>query len=583
MRVSELTLVGRVAKRCSLIGFVVSWMAAVGLLVAPTAGRASERDGTAPERFVNSVGMELQYLPGGEYRMGTDQEYWTPTGNVATFGPAHLVRLDGFYVSRAETTVSEYRAFLSALSASGSSWGTTQQWLRDCNVHDGNAPAGVSVVGLTWDQAVAYCDWLSGVDGRRYRLPTEAEWEYLCRGGQLENHWWGNDWDRYRVSFRTGDRGSPFIGRPLPFGYFPQNAFGLYDVLGNAPEWTSDWYDGERGTAYRDSVIQNPQGPRTGAEKVVRGGSFQSTKELCSCVWRSVDLGGGAGFRVVCQVEDVTQVAAPREPEVASSARSSGQPLEDVALPERILKLIGGVIMKFVQVPEGEYQIGSPVSEAAAFRSPDEGPLSTVRITRPFWMGVTEVTQAQYCAVGSSVPGVALGDDLPIHGMLTRDMMSFIAELEAMLQRDGQLALGERLRRPTEIEWEYACRAGTQTAYCYGDSPGDLEDYAWFDSVAGPFPVGLKLPNQWGLYDMHGNVWELLISKGWEYTGGVIEVQPSGRPSGIHSPARRGGGWAFAAHRCRSASRQFAVAPYYVGMRLVISSDLTVIDPGLEH
>jgi formylglycine-generating enzyme required for sulfatase activity len=164
------------------------------------------------------------------------------------------------------------------------------------------------------------------------------------------------------------------------------------------------------------------------------------------------------------------------------------------------LDLGSGVTMKLVLIRAGKFVMGSPDSEQG--RAANEGPQHGVVITKPFYMGVTEVTQAQYEAVMGTNPSAFKGPANPVDSVKWYETVHFCRKLSEMT--------GKAVRLPTEAEWEYACRAGTKTRFSFGDSEGALGDYAWYMGNSGnkTQPVGRKKPNPWGLYDMHGNVAE---------------------------------------------------------------------------
>ena len=172
--------------------------------------------------------------------------------------------------------------------------------------------------------------------------------------------------------------------------------------------------------------------------------------------------------------------------------------------------VVNRVGMLLVPIPAGEFQMGSPDSEAGLW--PDDGkPQHLVKITNPFYLGVYEVTQSQYEKVMGNRPWQGKnfdpeGPDYPVSFVIWDDAVEFCRKLSEQE--------GVEYRLPTEAEWEYACRAGTTTAYSFGDDESKLGQYAWYDKNAWDIDeayahrVGRKLPNPWGLYDLHGNVWE---------------------------------------------------------------------------
>jgi formylglycine-generating enzyme required for sulfatase activity len=238
--------------------------------------------------------------------------------------------------------------------------------------------------------------------------------------------------------------------------------------------------------------------------------------------------------------------------------------------------------MQFALVPAGKFRMGSPRLEGG--RLPHEGPQHPVTISRVFYLARTEVTQAQWRAVmgtepWQSQPFTRSGDDLAATYVNWEDAWAFCRKLS---QKTGQT-----FRLPTEAEWEYACRAGTRTAYCFGDYETDLGEYAWFDKNAHnvgrkhAHPVGRKKPNAWGLCDMHGNVWEWCADRFDEksYAQAPNPVDPTGSRSG-KTRVLRGGSWYDRAwygravfDSCRSAVRTGADPQFrssFAGFRVVL-------------
>jgi formylglycine-generating enzyme required for sulfatase activity len=213
---------------------------------------------------------------------------------------------------------------------------------------------------------------------------------------------------------------------------------------------------------------------------------------------------------------------------------------------ESALDLGNNVTMKLVLIPAGNFLMGSPQYEKD--RLGNEGPQHEVTISKPFYMGAFEVTQVQYEQIMGKNPSDFKGGQNPVERVSWDDAVEFCKEFSRKT--------GRNVRLPTEAEWEYACRAGSKTRFCYGDDNGKLGDYAWYqmNSDSKPHPVGQKNPNDWGLYDMHGNVWEWCSD--W-YAGSYANINmtdPPGSASGTNR-VLRGGDWSHAASSCRSARR----------------------------
>jgi formylglycine-generating enzyme required for sulfatase activity len=207
--------------------------------------------------------------------------------------------------------------------------------------------------------------------------------------------------------------------------------------------------------------------------------------------------------------------------------------------------------MEFVLIPAGSFVMGADADIEDAFD--DEIPQHPVTISQPFFLGTHEVTQDQWKAVMGNNPSRFRGGSNPVERVSWDDVQTFIERLN---RKEGTKYRLE-YRLPTEAEWEYAARAGTTSTYSFGDDPDSLGQYAWYVGNSGdePHPVGQKRPNPWGLYDMHGNVWEWVQDWfGEDYYATSPTVDPRG-PSGGPGRALRGGGWGNGAKYLRSAYR----------------------------
>jgi formylglycine-generating enzyme required for sulfatase activity len=227
--------------------------------------------------MTNSIGMTLALIPPGEFQMGSPDGEGEPDEH-----PRRAVRLTrAFWMATTPVTVAQWHAVIG-----------------------GRRPEPLSLEmpaeGMSWTQAAAFAERLSDLPAereaaRRYRLPTEAEWEYACRAGSSAAFAFGDRLPEDRARFGGYGRG------PGPVGSFPPNAFGLFDMHGNVWEWCADWYEPDY---YRRAPAEDPPGPGTGVVRVLRGGCWLSGPFDCG----SASRGSGApdrrtdwvGFRVVC-------------------------------------------------------------------------------------------------------------------------------------------------------------------------------------------------------------------------------------------------------------------------------------------
>jgi len=250
---------------------------------------------------------ELVHVPSGRFQMGTSDEEieWLleNTDWAADFEeqgwfdweqPAHEVDLSEYWIGRHPVTNAEYAAFVQTTGRD-----TPEHW------DGGEYPAEQSdypVVHVTWYDAVAYCEWLSKVSGRSYRLPTEAEWEKAAgwdeAEGQRRRYPWGDDFDAGKCNTLEGDPGkTTAVGQYSPAG---DSAYGAADMAGNVWEWCQDWFAEDH---YQRSPTEDPSGPEEGTGRVLRGDSWRGGRGLARCAYRGRDFPGSrdfdVGFRVV--------------------------------------------------------------------------------------------------------------------------------------------------------------------------------------------------------------------------------------------------------------------------------------------
>ena len=209
---------------------------------------SGEGSGQNPHESRAGLGSEMVLVPGGDFTMGSDTD--------GDHSPAHGVTLQPFYIGKYEVTNAEYFQFCQATGHR-----LPEFWGVDAR-RSGPAYPNHPVMGISWQDAADYAEW-SGM-----RLPTEAEWEYVARGGVAG------------LSYPTADTLSPAdanyaasLGGPVEVGSYPPNGFGVFDMSGNVFEWVADWYDGDY---YVHSSTEDPSGPEAGKHRVIRGGSWHS-------------------------------------------------------------------------------------------------------------------------------------------------------------------------------------------------------------------------------------------------------------------------------------------------------------------
>jgi formylglycine-generating enzyme required for sulfatase activity len=292
--------------------------------------------------LTNSIGMTLVEIPAGEFMMGTADSpeklarsfpaiEQRRIDELADESPLHRVRITRpFFMSAQEVTIGQFRRFvdasgqLSEAERDGTGgWGYNRakndfegrkreySWRNPGFKQADDHP----VVNVTWNDAVAFCQWLSKKEGHQYRLPTEAEWEYACRAGSRTTYSTGEGTEsvvkgailydektaavfpQWKEHAAMGNDGHEFTA---PVGSLQANAFGLFDMHGNVWEWCSDWYGEDY---YAKSPVEDPQGPKTGKVRVRRGGSWQTWPFYCRASFRNWNTPETryplVGFRVV--------------------------------------------------------------------------------------------------------------------------------------------------------------------------------------------------------------------------------------------------------------------------------------------
>jgi sulfatase modifying factor 1 len=329
---------------CSLLIAAVSSAAEPpAMLKAPFDGAAAQSSQKQWASFLhrevvetNSVGMKMTLVPPGEFAMGHSG---SSKGLKALDSPAHTVKLTRpFYMGTYHVTRGQFKKF-----ADAASYLTTAEadgkggmgYIRDSadplpfaqrkdfSWHNTGMPDETDdhpVVNVSWHDAVAFCKWLSAREGKQYRLPTEAQWEYAARAGTTTTFYFGDEVQDVVKFGNLADgaltkkfpritwtlKGSDGYAFTAPVGSYRPNQFGLYDMIGNAWQWCADWYGKDY---YKDPAAGvDPCGPDDGIKRVVRGGSWQEQQYMSNSAFRGhLPSGFSAfddGFRVVLLISD---------------------------------------------------------------------------------------------------------------------------------------------------------------------------------------------------------------------------------------------------------------------------------------
>ena len=240
-----------------------------------------------PQRVTNSIGQDLVLIPAGSFQMGSPEG---ESGRSSDEGPQHRVEITkAFYMGRTEVTQGQWRGVMG-----------TEPWKESSFAQEGEQNAASSI---NWDDATEFCRRLSQREGKTYRLPTEAEWEYACRAGTTTRFHFGDDESQlgeyawfYGNADSIGEDYAHSVGQKKP------NPFGLYDMHGNVDEWCGDWFDSDY---YASSPLRDPRGPSSGSSRVLRGGSWYDAPNLVRCALRYGSTPGNRsdlfGFRVVLE------------------------------------------------------------------------------------------------------------------------------------------------------------------------------------------------------------------------------------------------------------------------------------------
>ena len=419
--------------------------------------------------ITNTISMKLGYIPPGTFTMGSplsEQEQYKKdnTDDFAAQEIQHEVSITkGFYMGAFAVTQEEYETLMGTNPSFFSAAGRGKDKVAGLNTRR------FPVEWISWDDATEFCKKLSQKEGINYRLPTEAEWEYACRAGTKKAFYFGDtvstDQANYRGDFVFGNgKKGMDRERPTPVGSFPANAFGLYDMHGNVWQWCQDWYDKDY---YQKSPRNDPVNETAGKLRfrVLRGGSWHNlpggARSACRFLATPVLRNWNYGFRVVASLF----------PQPANESLTLG------------MVITNSIGMKLAYIPPGTFRMGSPKSEQEQYKKDSRlgGDWAAqeiqheVTITKGFYMSVCAVTQEEYELVTGKNPSwfsATGGGKEEVAGLNTRRFPVETASWSDATEFCRKLSQKEAktYRLPTEAEWEYACRAGTKTAFSFGDT-----------------------------------------------------------------------------------------------------------------
>jgi len=508
--------------------------------------------------------LVLNAIPGGTFTMGSPA---TDPDLGSNEVPQMQITISPFYMGRFPVTQGLWQAVM------GNNPANFTVANGGATVDDLTRPVEQVSFNDVIANATGFLDRLNAATqatrpaGMVFRLPTEAEWEYADRAGTATRYYWGDDLNNTDV-YNNGWFSGNSNNSTQPVGQKAANPFGLYDMNGNVFQWCQDWMD-----AYPGGTWTDPAGPGLATPyRILRGGSFNfPATQLRSAQrgWNTPDARTiFFGFRVV--------LAAPRPVNLTFAIPDQTSP--GVTVPLVMNSLNGGT-----------FTMGSPFTEAG--RNDNESPQQTVTVS-PFYLGRFAVTQAQWQAVMGSNPskfsmagGFSATDDLtrPVDSVtytaITTPVTGFLDQLNAATAATRPAGMSFRLA--TEAEREYADRAGTTTRFYWGDDPtGNLAfNYAWFsgNSSSATQPVGQKLPNAFGLFDINGNVYEWCQDWMGPYPGGIL-TDPQGPADTGWGRTLRGGCIYHPVESLRSAMRGSngpdATAEFF-GLRVVLATTYT--------
>lgn len=531
---------------------------------------------------IHGIRQDFVRIPKGKFLMGSDDR---PDEQ-----PVHTVSIEAFDLAITEVTVRQFRAFVQATmyktdaETTGSSFACCWRpklgitWLNPGFIPNEDDP----VVAISWNDAMAYCSWLSIVTGEEYRLPSEAEWEYACLTGQKYKY--GGQIDSIAWYSQNSS------GRTHPVATKKCDALGLFDMLGNAWEWTSDIYHDNyneapaTGQPWLTGGSEAQRGYlKAGEGRVLRGGSWglsipmhpvsYDLRIASRPVFGKQNSCNNSGFRIARSLPNT------RSTPVNTSRKTSFT--------------VDGVLYELVCISPGKFEMGDLKGDRSS------KPLHAVKFDKPFFIGNTEVTVKQFrsfvkhtgyitdaekkgscwdsdfrsqkviirqSGINWKNPGFNQTENDPVTCVSWHDAHTFCRWLSA--------ETASNIRLPSEAEWEFASSDTTRSYY------GNYTEIAWYFDNSGftTHPVAQKKPNSNGLYDMLGNVAEWMLDI-WHPD---YEDAPCDGSARLGEPATarvcRGGSF-----ERESAEMGLHIRDWYDESEVVVGSGFRIVSAGIKQ
>lgn len=524
------------------------------------------------EFTLKNTTQRMRWIPAGEFTMGSDTKEPERDDDETQH---HVSLTQGYWLADTACTQSLWKAVMG----------------KNPSYFEGQDNP---VESVSWNDVKEFTDRLNeSLPGLDARMPTEAEWEYAARAGTVSAFWWGNELTPERANYNgaspynDGEQGE-VRGGTVKVKQFKPNPWGLYQVHGNVWEWCLDWFG-----SYENEKVTNPTGREKGEGRVCRGGSWINNGRNLRSAYRNHNdpdnRNNNIGFRLAAAQQGRSPVdqlsflsgwlhlrriqgAYRVSISIAKKVRDGPAPgshwrhAPPLMFPTAWASSFGqdpfglwcgfevaGIEQRMRWIPKGEFLMGSPEGED---EMQSEETLHTVTLTEGYWLADTACTQALWETLMGVNKSRFKGAENPVERVSWKEVRKFIERLN-----DKVSGLSARL--PTEAEWEYAARAGTRTAFWWGDdlTPAQANyngNYPYAKGMKGEYrekTVNVKEfeANPWGLYQVHGNVWEWC--EDWYRSYGTESVVDPPGPENGEARVCRGGCWLYDGRLLRSACR----------------------------